>query len=239
MTTYDIFAKFYDAVMGDPTEKTALLQGFIDEFRPEAKSVLELACGTGAILKGLGEKYQRFGLDLSERMLEIANRNVPEANLYLGDMSDFTFTTSVAVILCIFDSINHLTEFSLWQSLFQHVQAHLNPNGLFIFDVNTLAKLQKLEHSPPWIREFDGNYLIMKIIDQGNQLYNWRLQIFEKIGNNTYQRHEENILETSFETHKIENAVREHFDVKRVFDPANETVSPASERVYFVCQKGG
>ncbi len=237
MASYDIFAKFYDAVMGDPTETVALLQGLIREFNPDAKCILELACGTGAVLKGFREKYQLAGLDLSEGMLDVARRNVPEATFYHGDMSSFNLQASFDVILCVFDSINHLAEFSQWQGLFKQAHAHLTTAGLLIFDINTLVKLQRLSQSPARVQEFDGSFLIMKITDNRNQMYNWSLRVFESIGDNHYLLHEENILETSFEKERIEGAVKEYFEVKRVFDPANKSVSPVSERLYFVCQK--
>ena len=149
MTSYDSFAKFYDAVMGEPTARVTLLQTLIQELHPETESVLELGCGTGAVLKHLHPPYRIAGLDLSEGMLEVARRNVPDATFYQGDMSTFSLPMSFDVILCVFDSINHLTSFAQWQSLFQHVDHHLNAQGLFIFDINTLDKLERLSKAPP------------------------------------------------------------------------------------------
>src|SRR6266516_2020060 len=175
MASYDPFAKFYDAMMGEPTETAILLEALIQEFHPDAKHVLELACGTGAVLKHLRHTYQIMGLDLSEGMLENARRNVPDAIFFQGDMSAFSLPMSFDVILCVFDSVNHLTTFAQWQSLFWHVDHHLNAKGLFIFDVNTLAKLERLAQAPTEVQEFAGNYLLMNIIQTENHLYNWRL----------------------------------------------------------------
>jgi SAM-dependent methyltransferase len=71
MASYDPFAKFYDAVLDEPTATVALLKTLIQEWHPEATSVLELACGTGAVLKHLHPTYQIAGLDLSEGMLAL------------------------------------------------------------------------------------------------------------------------------------------------------------------------
>jgi len=45
MANYDILARYYDLIMGDKTERLKLLQALIDEYRPDAKTLLELACG--------------------------------------------------------------------------------------------------------------------------------------------------------------------------------------------------
>jgi len=237
MTSYGPFAKFYDAVMGEPTETTTLLEALIQEFHPHAKRVLELACGTGAVLKHLRHPYQIVGLDLSEEMLEIARRSVPDATFYQGNMSTFSLPMSFDVIFCVFDSINHLSTWAQWQSLFRRVNHHLETQGLFIFDINTLSKLEKLAQAPIEVQRFAGNYLLMNVSQTENRLYNWQLQIFEQVENDLYRRHETNILETSFPMPQIEEAVGELFEIKRLFDPRNTNVLPISHRVYFVCQK--
>jgi ubiquinone/menaquinone biosynthesis C-methylase UbiE len=89
MTSYDTFGTFYDAVMGDRTEATKRLRSFIRNASPKAKNVLELACGTGSVLKHLSKHYDVWGLDLSERMLSIARKKVPHARLSRQNMVTF------------------------------------------------------------------------------------------------------------------------------------------------------
>ena len=81
MSSYDIFGKFYDAVMGDRTVAAERLSRYIRDANPRARSVLELGCGTGSILKHLASSYDVSGVDLSSRMLAIAARKVPQAKL--------------------------------------------------------------------------------------------------------------------------------------------------------------
>ena len=66
-------------------------EGYIKEYNPEGKKVLDLGCGTGSTLVNFSEKYECSGLDLSEEMLKKAKiklkgKNVP---LFLGDMREF------------------------------------------------------------------------------------------------------------------------------------------------------
>lgn len=80
MTSYDILGKFYDAVMGR-AEAREQLQVPIRRANPNEKNELELACGTGSVLKRLSRHYQIRGLDLSRQMLSIARKRVPQARL--------------------------------------------------------------------------------------------------------------------------------------------------------------
>jgi ubiquinone/menaquinone biosynthesis C-methylase UbiE len=79
MPSYDIFGKFYDAVMGDGSESAKHLSDLIRLSKPDATKLLELGCGTGSILKHLQDSYDVSGLDLSTKMLAIARKKVPRA----------------------------------------------------------------------------------------------------------------------------------------------------------------
>ena len=47
MANYDVFGKFYDAIMGDRGKATMRLRELIHKVNPKAQNVLELGCGTG------------------------------------------------------------------------------------------------------------------------------------------------------------------------------------------------
>ena len=79
MSSYAEFAPFYDAINGEPFDRIRQILGFIESYNPEAQSVLELGCGTGAILAGLGSGFSLTGIDLSSEMLAYARRRCPEA----------------------------------------------------------------------------------------------------------------------------------------------------------------
>lgn len=126
MSSYDVFGKFYDAVMGDRAGAAERLSKYICNASPRAKSVLELGCGTGSVLKHLASSYDVSGVDLSNRMLSIAARKVPQAALFRQDMVRLRLNKRFDVICCVFDSINHLLRFSDWTTVFSNVKRHLS-----------------------------------------------------------------------------------------------------------------
>lgn len=237
MTNYDKFSNFYDAVMGDRAKTADLLSDFIHENNPEAKNVLELACGTGAILKYLAKDYEVSGLDLSKGMLDVAKKEVPQAKLYQQSMVDFTIPEKFDVILCVFDSINHLIRFSDWKKLFVSAQKHLNEKGVFIFDINTEKKLERVIKETPGVREFDKNLMVMNVTDAGRGLSNWNVKVFEHKKGKSYELHEENISEVSFPNEKILDVLKPLYRSVKVVDTDKTHPKKKGERLFFICKK--
>ena len=91
------------------------IRRLIRQHTPTARTLLELACGTGAILKILARYYDVVGLDLSPQMLSIARKKLPHVRLYRKDMVRFDLGTKFDVIICVFDSINHVLRFADWK----------------------------------------------------------------------------------------------------------------------------
>jgi cyclopropane fatty-acyl-phospholipid synthase-like methyltransferase len=223
--------------MGDRAEEAERLSRYIRAANPKAKSILELGCGTGSVLKHLARTYDVSGVDLSSRMLSVAARKVPQAKLFRQDMCRFRLNRRFDAICCVFDSINHILQFSDWQTLFSHVAQHLVDDGCFIFDINTQRKLNRLIREPAWVYSFGSNLLIMKVTSAPKHRSTWNIKVFEHISGNRYLLHKENIGEASFTTPKIIDALNVHFRHVNVVDLNRKRPSPQSERLYFICKR--
>jgi SAM-dependent methyltransferase len=238
MPAYEIFGKFYDAVMGDRLRPAEHLEKLIRSANSNARSVLELGCGTGSMLKHLQHNYKVSGLDTSSRMLSIARRKVPHANFFRQDMVDFQIDDRFEVICCVFDSMNHLRRFSDWKKVFARVRRHLSPRGCFIFDINTQRKLERHIAEPPWVHRFGRNLLIINVTALPNRASNWNIKVFEHSNANRYVLHEEDIVEVSFPSRKIVTALRTHFEKVRVIDPDGNRPTAKLERLFFIATTG-
>ena len=234
---YEAFSRFYDAVMGDRRETAAYIRGLIADHRPAARTLLELACGTGALLHVLSDDYDVAGLDVSPPMLSLAREKLPRVPFFQADMVTFDLGRKFDVILCVFDSLNHVLRFADWQRTFSRVALHLEPAGVFIFDVNTPGKLRRLIQAPAWVKEFDGNALIMDVADGGEGLAHWNVKVFERQSGNTYRLFAETITEISFPLRTITDALHKQFAEVDVVDPIRPRPSSTSDRLYFVCRR--
>ncbi|HXF27117.1 MAG TPA: class I SAM-dependent methyltransferase [Bryobacteraceae bacterium] len=234
MPAYEVFGRFYDAVMGDRERAAEHLGKLIRAAKPNATNVLELGCGTGSILRHLQHNYEVSGLDISSRMLSIARHKVPQAELFRQDMVDFHIEDRFDVICCVFDSINHVKRFSDWKRVFARVCQHLSPGGCFIFDINTQRKLERHIAEPPWVHRFGKNLLIIDVTALPNRASNWNIKVFEHLNTNRYVLHEEDIIEVSYPSGKIVASLRAHFAKVRVIDPERNRPSAKSQKLFLV-----
>ena len=148
MDAYTGFASVYDTFMDNiPYEEwCAYLQDLLKEYGVGDGLVLELGCGTGSVAECLASMgYDMIGVDNSEEMLQIAMEKRAESGrdiLYLlQDMREFELYGTVRAVVSICDSMNYVTEYEDLVTVFQLVNNYLDPEGVFIFDLNTVYKL--------------------------------------------------------------------------------------------------
>jgi len=234
---YEQFSRFYDLVMGDRSKAANFTRSLIARHKPEAKTVLEIACGTGAILGFLADAYEVTGLDRSQQMLALARKKLPHIRFYRQGMTRFSIAKQFDVIVCVFDSLNHLLGFGEWKKVFRQVALHLDKDGLFVFDVNTLGKLRRLTNASAWSREFDRDLVIIKVNGGRRGIFEWDVKIFEHEERDNYKLSQETIRELALPHKRILTALRDRFKQVKVIDPGGARPSDQSERLYFVCKK--
>ena len=152
-------------------------------------------------------------------------------------MTNFRIAKRFDAIVCVFDSINHLLSFGEWKKVFRQVALHLNDDGLFVFDINTLGKLRRLTEGLVWSREFDRDLVIIKVTGGRRGVFDWDVKIFEHQTRDTYKLSHETIRELTLPQKQILTALRDRFKKVKVIDPGGARASDQSERLYFVCKK--
>ena len=237
MAAYAEFAKFYDQVMGDRSPLIERVRGYIERYRPGAGSLLELGCGTGAVLAGLAPGLRVTGVDLSPEMLASASRNVAAASLVEADITTFSLGTRFDVVICLFDTLNHLPTFDSWLKVFGRVHEHLAEGGLFVFDVNTAGRLRRLAQGPRYVEDFGPHTLIMDVTPGGGNVSLWDVRIFEHVGGDEFRLHHERIPELGVPLTVIHEALAANFELLEAMDPDGGRATDESNRVYFVYRR--
>jgi SAM-dependent methyltransferase len=237
MTDYARFAPFYDRIMGDRDAEVDRIRRYISSHRPHARTLLELGCGTGALLAGLAANLSVTGIDRSPEMLSVAARTVPGARLIQGDMTSFTLPDRFDVVMCMFDTLNHVTTLDGWLRLFRCVHEHLSDGGLFIFDVNTTGRLRGLAGAPPYLDEFDGNVVVMTVRSARDGLVLWETRIFEHQSDDIYRLHREPIYEFGVPVGQIRGALAGQFELLAEESLDGSPVSDNSDRLFFVYRR--
>ena len=102
----------------------------------------ELACGTGnisLIMSRLG--YDVTGIDSSEEMLKVAQAKLAKtkrnnSHFINHDMVTYSSEESFDRAICVYDSINYISNTRSVAQFFKNVYASLKPNGTFVFDAS-------------------------------------------------------------------------------------------------------
>ncbi|GGX46489.1 class I SAM-dependent DNA methyltransferase [Streptomyces chryseus] len=102
---------------------------------PRARSLLDVACGTGMHLRHLGEFFQEVaGVEVSPDMLDIAQRRNPAVRIHPGDMRDFALGRRFDAVICMFSSIGHMRDQGELDAAIGRFAAHLPPGGVVVVD---------------------------------------------------------------------------------------------------------
>jgi SAM-dependent methyltransferase len=136
---YEKSAGIYDllyvgAGIKDYHAETAELRRIIEESSPGAKTLLDVACGTGAHLAELRRWYEVEGADLSPAMLAVARDRLPGIQLHQADMRTLDLGRSFDAVICLFSSIGYITDAADMRSVVARLAAHVAPGGVLILD---------------------------------------------------------------------------------------------------------
>jgi SAM-dependent methyltransferase len=237
VATYVQFARYYDALMTDPLANAARIRGYLARHLPGARTLLELGCGSGSILAGLDGVASLTGLDRSPQMLERARAKVPAARLIEADMTTFDLGERFDVVICVFDTLNHLGRFDLWRALFERAAAHLHDGGLFAFDVNTLGQLRRLAAAAPWTIDVPGATVTQDVEWRGGPRFTWHVRIREQLGDGRVRHHHERIGELGVELATIAAELAPRFTLLESSDDDGAAPSDESVRAYLAYRR--
>ena len=106
----------------------------IKRFAPEAKSLLDTACGTGKHIQLLMDRYECEGLDLNQELLDIAAQRCPGIRFINADMTDFDTGRTYDVVTCLFSSIAYVRSKESLMNAIECMAKHLNRGGLLIVE---------------------------------------------------------------------------------------------------------
>ena len=198
MNEYTSFAWVYDQFMDNIPYKEwgDYFLGLLKEEGIEEGIILELGCGTGTFTTLLAEAgYEMIGVDLSEEMLGMAMDKQVERGtdiLYLHqDMRELDLYGTVRAVVSVCDTMNYLLEKEDLKKVFSLVNNYLDPGGLFIFDLNTIYKYEKiLGNCVIGENREERSLLWENVYDQEKRINEDNLTIYEKVQGGDSQIHD-------------------------------------------------
>lgn len=252
MSGYSAFAAYYDSLTAniDYKKRAEYFNEIIKKFKSTAGNILlDLACGTGSISEAMAVLgYDVIGVDNSDEMLNIALDKKFDSRLniqYLRqDMRKLNMYGSIDVTLCALDSINHLPSLDDVRKVFRNVALFSEPDGLFVFDVNTVYKHRNILAGNTFTYETDQVYCIWEntLIPETDEV-EMHLEFFELEENGLYSRSSDNFTEKAYSEADIEALLAETgFELLGKY--GDDTFSPPvrdSQRIVYAarCKQSG
>ncbi len=227
---YNAVARVYDKLNAeiDYSAWADFVEACFDRFlasRPEL--VLDLACGTGSMALELDRRgYDMIGIDGSAEMLaeafDRANGN-PKILWLKQDMREFELYGTVGAVTCCLDSLNYLLSPADLKKTFSLVHNYLDPDGLFLFDMNTPYKFRNVYGNNAYILEDELVWDEGEATEERAAVYcGWQndyhpdsricdfdLSIFEELPGGSYRRSDEHQQERCYELDEIKSALSE------------------------------
>lgn len=140
MSNFSDYARYYDLIYRDKdyAGEAAYIHSLIHRFRPGARTILNLGCGSGRhdlILSDHG--YHITGIDLSDEMLTLAKHNSVGREgvaYYPGDVRTIRLGKTFDVVVSLFHVLSYQTTNEDIVAAFKTAKSHLAAGSLFIFD---------------------------------------------------------------------------------------------------------
>jgi SAM-dependent methyltransferase len=89
----------------DYAAESAAIARIVHERNPGARTLLDVACGTGKHLEHLRHEFACEGVDLDEGLLAVARERLPDVRLEQGDMRTLELDREFDAITCLFSAI--------------------------------------------------------------------------------------------------------------------------------------
>ena len=226
------FVHFWGALTSEEgsKERAQKVLRAIAQHHRRAKTILELGCGIGMVIKYFPKSYALYGLDIEKAYIAACKKNVPRGSYVVSSMHDFHIEQSFDVIFSIFDSINFLPGFKEWRQTFSRVHDHLHDKGVFIFDMYTPKVLKDFKNNGLSINKESIGYTLSKPVIAGNTL-TWDYLVLEQVKKDMYKEHAYQWTEHIYAVERVSKELRKQFTI------LSKEYSDKRRRVLFICRK--
>lgn len=216
--------------------------------RQERNTILDLGCGTGTLTEMLACRgYDMIGIDNAQEMLRIAMEKREASGLdilyLLQDMRSFELYGAVGAVVSVCDSVNYLLEEEEVVQTFRLVNNYLFPEGVFVFDFNTVYKYESVIGDTVIAENRDDcSFIWDNYYHNEEEINEYDLTVFvrEDGEGNLYRKFQETHYQRGYRLEQMVECLRRAGLVFLTAEDADThgEVTDVSERIYVVARKG-
>lgn len=142
--------------------------------------LLDLGCGLGHLLNMFDERFETFGIDISEYALARAHENAPRAHLMIGGAQDLALPSNSFDVLVMKHVIEHLPEPAC---ALQQLARLLRPGGILILGTPNPANSLRRLKGDDWYGLKDKTHISVKSPKEWGELASAQgLRVVKMIG---------------------------------------------------------
>ena len=132
-------AEFYDKIyfkFKDYEAEAQKISELIARENPSARTILDVACGTGEHARILREQhgFEVDGIDLEKKFVSLAQHKNPGSYFKRADMIDFDLDKTYDIVMCLFSSIGYVKTLDRVILTLKRFYAHVNKGGLILVE---------------------------------------------------------------------------------------------------------
>ena len=101
---------------------------------PKARTLLDVACGTGKHLEHLRASFECEGVDLDEGLLDVARSRLPGVPLHRADLRELDLGRRFDVVTCLFSAIGFVGSLEGLAAAARALARHVEPGGLLLVE---------------------------------------------------------------------------------------------------------
>jgi SAM-dependent methyltransferase len=132
--TAHVYDLLYEGSGKDYARESEDVHQLIQARRPGARTLLDVACGTGGHLRHLRRWYEVTGVDVDPGMLAEARVKLPGVTLVEADMRTLAIGGSFDACVCLFSSIGYMRSTDELRTAVGAMARHLRPGGVLVVD---------------------------------------------------------------------------------------------------------
>lgn len=212
---YNSFASFYDAFTKNVEYKKRAdyICRLFKKYGKTPTLLLDAACGTGSFSVEFARRGMSvIGVDISSDMLSVANDKKAEENLDVllinSSLAELDLYGTVDGAVCLLDSLNHITCYRELQRSIARISLFLEPEALFVFDVNTEYKHSEVLANNTFVFEDENVYCVWQNkYNPSKRVTDITLDFFENV-EDKYYRYSEQFSERAYTAEELEKALK-------------------------------
>jgi len=116
------------------------------KLKPESGKLLDIGSNNGFFLKYMEEDYQCYGLELSQKLVDIS-RSFTKTEIYQTDIMNASLPTNHFDVVTCFAVIEHIYNIS---EFLDKVYSLLKPNGIFIVSTGDISSVIAKNFNSEW-----------------------------------------------------------------------------------------